>query len=74
MSCDQSWIRRGKMPVLAFGISLSAFIPASGAFACGGIYPQLFSKSICAQVLTSRSDVRSKPRKVRAKMPQALPS
>jgi hypothetical protein len=38
MSCDTSGIRRGGIPVLAFGISLSAFIPASGAFACGGIF------------------------------------
>jgi hypothetical protein len=40
MSFRKSEIRRGKIPVshIAFGISLSAFIPASAAFACGGIF------------------------------------
>jgi len=40
MSRRKAEIRRGKIPVvqIAFGISLSAFIPASPAFACGGIF------------------------------------
>ena len=40
MSRRKSEIRRGKIPALqiAFGISLGAFIPASAANACGGIF------------------------------------